>query len=196
MRRRRGEGARSRGGFFVAMLRFAPNGTIHEHPGPNDTIVVCLGGRGGPRWRASRRTSAPPADSVAEGRPAPPLDGGKPDGDPDDRAPRRRSLGLSTPFEGSLRAPDRLSRLCEAHVIELARMLRDAGSDDTAAGSRAATSTRRGCSRSRSRSATNPRRPGRLPRRARRATGDAAPAARMAATRRARVGLTGSWPPC
>ncbi len=32
--------------FFVAMLRFAPNGTIHEHPGPNDTIVVCLEGEG------------------------------------------------------------------------------------------------------------------------------------------------------
>jgi quercetin dioxygenase-like cupin family protein len=32
--------------FFVAMLRFAPDGTIHEHPGPNDTIVVCLDGEG------------------------------------------------------------------------------------------------------------------------------------------------------
>jgi quercetin dioxygenase-like cupin family protein len=32
--------------FFVAMLRFAPGGTIHEHPGPNDTIVVCLEGEG------------------------------------------------------------------------------------------------------------------------------------------------------
>jgi quercetin dioxygenase-like cupin family protein len=32
--------------FFVAMLRFAPGGTIHEHPGPNDTIVVCLDGEG------------------------------------------------------------------------------------------------------------------------------------------------------
>jgi len=30
--------------FFVAMLRFEPGGTIHEHPGPNDTIVVCIDG--------------------------------------------------------------------------------------------------------------------------------------------------------
>ena len=32
--------------FFVAMLRFAPDATIHEHAGPNDTIVVCLEGEG------------------------------------------------------------------------------------------------------------------------------------------------------
>ena len=32
--------------FFVAMLRFAADGTIHEHAGPNDTIVVCLEGEG------------------------------------------------------------------------------------------------------------------------------------------------------
>jgi quercetin dioxygenase-like cupin family protein len=32
--------------FFVAMLRFSENATIHEHPGPNDTIVVCLEGEG------------------------------------------------------------------------------------------------------------------------------------------------------
>ena len=32
--------------FFIAMLRFAPHGTIHEHPGPNDTIVVCVEGEG------------------------------------------------------------------------------------------------------------------------------------------------------
>jgi quercetin dioxygenase-like cupin family protein len=31
---------------FVAILRFAENATIHEHPGPNDTIVVCLEGEG------------------------------------------------------------------------------------------------------------------------------------------------------
>ncbi len=31
---------------LVAMLRFGPNATIHEHPGPNDTIVVCLEGSG------------------------------------------------------------------------------------------------------------------------------------------------------
>jgi quercetin dioxygenase-like cupin family protein len=32
--------------FFVAELRFAEQATIHEHPGDNDTIVVCLSGRG------------------------------------------------------------------------------------------------------------------------------------------------------
>jgi quercetin dioxygenase-like cupin family protein len=32
--------------FFVAMLRFEPGGTIHEHPGENETIVVCIEGRG------------------------------------------------------------------------------------------------------------------------------------------------------
>ena len=32
--------------FFVAMLRFDPNGTVHEHPGETDTIVVCIEGEG------------------------------------------------------------------------------------------------------------------------------------------------------
>jgi quercetin dioxygenase-like cupin family protein len=32
--------------FFVAMLRFPPHATIHEHPGENDTIVVCIQGEG------------------------------------------------------------------------------------------------------------------------------------------------------
>jgi quercetin dioxygenase-like cupin family protein len=31
---------------LVAMLRFAEHATIHEHPGPNDTIVVCVEGEG------------------------------------------------------------------------------------------------------------------------------------------------------
>ena len=31
---------------FVAMLRLTEHATIHEHPGPNDTIVVCLEGEG------------------------------------------------------------------------------------------------------------------------------------------------------
>lgn len=31
---------------LVAMLRFQRNATIVEHPGPNDTIVVCLEGAG------------------------------------------------------------------------------------------------------------------------------------------------------
>ena len=32
--------------FFFSMLRFDANGTIHEHPGPNDTYVACLEGEG------------------------------------------------------------------------------------------------------------------------------------------------------
>jgi quercetin dioxygenase-like cupin family protein len=32
--------------FFIAVLRFPPNATIEEHPGPNDTLVVCLEGEG------------------------------------------------------------------------------------------------------------------------------------------------------
>lgn len=32
--------------FFVALLRFAPHATIHEHPGATDTLVVCLEGEG------------------------------------------------------------------------------------------------------------------------------------------------------
>ena len=31
---------------FVAMLRFGERATIHEHPGPNETIVICLEGEG------------------------------------------------------------------------------------------------------------------------------------------------------
>lgn len=33
-------------GFFVAELRFSEHATVHEHPGANDTIVVCLAGEG------------------------------------------------------------------------------------------------------------------------------------------------------
>jgi quercetin dioxygenase-like cupin family protein len=32
--------------FFVAQLRFSEHSTVHEHPGENDTIVVCLEGEG------------------------------------------------------------------------------------------------------------------------------------------------------
>jgi quercetin dioxygenase-like cupin family protein len=32
--------------FFVAMLRFPPHATVHEHPGVNDTLVVCIEGEG------------------------------------------------------------------------------------------------------------------------------------------------------
>jgi quercetin dioxygenase-like cupin family protein len=31
---------------FVAQLRFSENGTIHEHPSPNEIVVVCLEGEG------------------------------------------------------------------------------------------------------------------------------------------------------
>jgi quercetin dioxygenase-like cupin family protein len=34
------------GDFFLAMLRFDPGGTIHEHPGPQDTFVACIDGAG------------------------------------------------------------------------------------------------------------------------------------------------------
>jgi quercetin dioxygenase-like cupin family protein len=30
----------------LALLRFAEHGNIHEHAGPNDTVVSCLEGRG------------------------------------------------------------------------------------------------------------------------------------------------------
>ena len=32
--------------FFIAMLRFESGGTIHEHPGPNVTQVMCIDGEG------------------------------------------------------------------------------------------------------------------------------------------------------
>ena len=32
--------------YFVAQLRFSERATIHEHPGENDAIVVCLEGEG------------------------------------------------------------------------------------------------------------------------------------------------------
>jgi quercetin dioxygenase-like cupin family protein len=31
---------------FVAQLRFSERATIHEHPGANETVVVCLEGEG------------------------------------------------------------------------------------------------------------------------------------------------------
>jgi quercetin dioxygenase-like cupin family protein len=33
-------------GFFIAMLRFQPDGAIREHPGQNDTVVICIDGEG------------------------------------------------------------------------------------------------------------------------------------------------------
>jgi len=49
--------------FFLAMLRFEPGGTIHEHPGPSDTIVVCIEGEG---WTsvAGERTQIRSGESV------------------------------------------------------------------------------------------------------------------------------------
>ena len=48
--------------YFVAELRFSEHATIHEHPGENDTIVVCLEGEGftsvGRRDRAAPRGPA------------------------------------------------------------------------------------------------------------------------------------------
>ena len=32
--------------FFVAELRFSEHATVHEHPGENEAIVVCLEGEG------------------------------------------------------------------------------------------------------------------------------------------------------
>jgi quercetin dioxygenase-like cupin family protein len=32
--------------FFIAVLRFTRRATIHEHPGANDTLVVCIEGEG------------------------------------------------------------------------------------------------------------------------------------------------------
>jgi len=32
--------------YFVAQLRFSEHATIHEHPGENDAIVVCVEGEG------------------------------------------------------------------------------------------------------------------------------------------------------
>ena len=33
-------------GFFIAMLRFEANGTTQEHPGSEETIVMCIDGEG------------------------------------------------------------------------------------------------------------------------------------------------------
>jgi quercetin dioxygenase-like cupin family protein len=42
--------------FFVAMLRFTRHATVHEHPGVNDTHVVCLEGEG---WTSVADERAP-----------------------------------------------------------------------------------------------------------------------------------------
>jgi quercetin dioxygenase-like cupin family protein len=44
------------GDFFLAMLRFDPGGTIHEHPGPQDTFVACIDGAG---WTSVAGERAP-----------------------------------------------------------------------------------------------------------------------------------------
>ena len=33
-------------GFFIAMLRFEPDGTTLEHPGGEETVVMCIDGEG------------------------------------------------------------------------------------------------------------------------------------------------------
>ncbi len=43
-------------GFFFSLLRFASDGTIHEHPGDNDTYVACLEGEG---WTSVGEERAP-----------------------------------------------------------------------------------------------------------------------------------------
>ena len=45
---------------FVAMLRFEHDATIHEHPGPNPTVVVCLEGSG---FTSVGREAAPIAEA-------------------------------------------------------------------------------------------------------------------------------------
>jgi quercetin dioxygenase-like cupin family protein len=42
--------------FFIAILRFGPHATIHEHPGESDTIVICLEGIG---WTSVADERAP-----------------------------------------------------------------------------------------------------------------------------------------
>ena len=82
------------GGFFVAMLRFSAQATIHEHPGETDTIVICIDGSGftsvGDETAPLARRAAAP---LAQGHPAPPLDRGLDDDDADGRGVGR---GLSS----------------------------------------------------------------------------------------------------
>jgi quercetin dioxygenase-like cupin family protein len=42
--------------FFFSLLRFEQNGTIHEHPGDNDTYVACIEGEG---WTSVAEERAP-----------------------------------------------------------------------------------------------------------------------------------------
>ena len=53
------------GGFFVAMLRFSEQATIHEHPGETDTIVICIDGSGFTSVGARDRTARAPGSSSA-----------------------------------------------------------------------------------------------------------------------------------
>ena len=64
-RRCRRPRARPRGRYFVAQLRFSEHATIHEHPGENDTIVVCLEGAG---YTSVAGKTAPPSRGTAGAR--------------------------------------------------------------------------------------------------------------------------------
>ena len=53
------------GGFFVAMLRFSAQATIHEHPGETDTIVICIDGSGFTSVGEEKPHRSPPGSSSA-----------------------------------------------------------------------------------------------------------------------------------
>ena len=90
--------------YFVAELRFSEHATIHEHPGDNDTIVVCLEGEGTRRSQGRPQATRGSTGPVAQGRPAPALDGTLDHDDAHDRALRlisppgtpRQAIGLSS----------------------------------------------------------------------------------------------------
>jgi quercetin dioxygenase-like cupin family protein len=50
-------------GLLLALLRFAEDATIHEHSGPNDTLVACLEGHG--LTSVARETSPIEAGQIA-----------------------------------------------------------------------------------------------------------------------------------
>ena len=79
--------------YFVAELRFSEHATIHEHPGDNDTIVVCLEGTGFTSVAGETAPSSRKASRLAgrQERPAPALDGRLDHADADGRALLARS---------------------------------------------------------------------------------------------------------
>ncbi len=88
--------------YFVAELRFSEHATIHEHPGDNDTIVVCLEGErlhvGG---RRDRCATGGTAGAVAERRPASSLDRRLDHDDAHGRALRLSQPGPPASFRSS-----------------------------------------------------------------------------------------------